>query len=810
MKFTLSWLKDHLDTDAALDDILDKLTVIGLEVEEVINPAASLRDFTIAKVISAKQHPNADKLRVCEVVTGFGVKQVVCGAPNAREGMVGVFAAEGTYIPGADFTLGKVKIRGVESHGMLCSERELELSDEHEGIIELPEDVGEHIGERYVDVMELDDPVIEIAITPNRPDCLGVRGIARDLAAAGLGKLKADPVKPVKGAFDCPVPIQLKFSKETANACPAFGGLYIRNVDNTLVIGEDYKDVARRLRSIGLRPINPLVDITNYISYDRGRPLHVYDADKLKGAIHARLGKKGEKFLALDGNTYEVDGEMCVIADDSGVLGFGGVIGGEDTGCTLTTRNVLIESAYFDPIRTAMTGRRTGIQSDARYRFERGIDPDSIEMGLNFASQLILKMCGGTPSKIEMAGTPPDTKTVIKFDTDEVKRLTGVKFKSSEIKGTLKKLGFGIDGKGEKVKVKVPGWRPDVSQPADLVEEVIRLAGVDTVPAVAMTRDVGVARPVLTEAQKRVRRSRRLLASRGFVEAITWSFIPRDIAERFGGGQDALELANPISTEMSSMRPSLLAGLLMAARRNHDRGFADCALFEVGQVYRGAEPEDQFTGAAGVRAGSARLEGANRHWSANADIVDFFAVKADALGVLAALGQDPAKVQITGDAPEWFHPGQSATLRLGPKIVLGHFGVFHPQVLKLLDVTLPAAGFEMDLDALPVRKRKTASKPALDIVDLQPVRRDFAFILDQEVPAADVVRAAQGSNKALITDVTIFDLFEGESLGTGKKSLAIEVTLQPREQTLTDEQIEAVASGVIAAVGKATGGDIRG
>lgn len=810
MKFTLSWLRDHLATEASLDEILDKLTVIGLEVEEVVNPAARLGEFTIAKVISAKQHPDADKLRVCEVETGAGVKQVVCGAPNAREGLIGVFAAEGTYIPGTDFTLGKAKIRGVESQGMLCSERELELSDEHEGIIDLPEEAGERIGERYVDVMELDDPAIEIAITPNRPDCLGVRGIARDLAAAGLGKLTPDPVKRAKGEFDCPIPIGLKFAKETADACPAFGGLYVRGVDNTRVNGEDYRFIARRLRAIGLRPVNPLADVTNYVSYDRGRPLHVYDADKLKGAIHARLGKKGETFLALDGDAYEVDDEMCVIADDSGMLGLGGVIGGESTGCTAATRNVLIESAYFDPIRIAMTGRRTGIQSDARYRFERGIDPQSIELGLNFAAQLILRMCGGTPSKIELAGAPPEPKTVIKFDTDEVKRLTGVKFKSPEIKGTLKKLGFGIDGKGEKVKVKVPGWRPDVSQPADLVEEVIRLAGVDKVPAVAMTRDAGVARAVLTEGQKRVRRSRRVLASRGFVEAITWSFNPRAIAKRFGGGPDALELANPISTEMSSMRPSLLAGLLMAAQRNHDRGFAGCALFEVGQAYRGAEPDEQFISTAGVRTGSARLEGAGRHWSGTTDDVDLFAVKADALAVLAALGQNPAKVQVTRDAPDWFHPGQSATLRLGPKIVLGHFGVFHPQILKVLSVSGAAAGFEMDLDALPRSRRKARARPALDIPDLQPVRRDFAFILEQAVPAMDVVRAAQGADKALITDVTIFDLFEGESLGPGKKSLAIEVTLQPRDQTLTDEQIDRVATAVIAAVTKATGGEIRG
>ncbi len=808
MKFTLSWLKDHLATDASLKDIVETLTTIGLEVEEVFDPAETLKDFTVAKVVSAKRHPNADKLKVCEVDTGSGMAQVICGAPNARKGLIGVFAKEGTYIPGTDFTLGKAKIRGVESRGMLCSERELELSDEHEGIIELPKSAGKHIGARFIEVMELDDPVIEIAITPNRPDCLGVRGIARDLAAAGLGKLRPDRVKSVEGEFDCPVPIDLKFSKDTADACPVFAGRLIKGVNNQ-IDNKAYKLLKQRLRAIGLRPINPLADITNYVSYDRGRPLHVYDADKLKGTIHARLGKMGEKFLALDGKTYDTSEEMCAIADNSGVIGLGGVIGGEDTGCSAETTNVFIESAYFDPIRTAMTGRKTGIISDARYRFERGIDPASVGLGIDLATELILKICKGEPSHVSVAGKAPEPNVVVKFDTDEVKRLSGMELKSGEIKKILKRLGFDIEGKGEKVKIHVPSWRPDVTQPADLVEEVIRISGIDQVPVTAMPRLSGVARAVLTESQKRVRRARRVLAGRGLVEAVTWSFIPRSISEHFGGGQEALELANPISTEMSSMRPSLLPGLLMAAGRNHDRGLTDAALFEVGQAYRGDTPEDQYMGVGGVRIGTAELVGAGRHWSSNGKAVDVFDAKAEIFAVLASLGVDPTKAQVTRDAPGWFHPGRSGTLKLGPKICLGHFGEIHPESLKRLDVSGSAVGFEVFLDNIPGQKRKTRTKTALDVTDLQTVRRDFAFVLDQSIPAGDVVRAALGADKKLITNVTVFDLYEGEGVGAGKKSLAIEVTLQPREKTLTDEEIEAVSKGVVTAVSKATGGEIR-
>lgn len=803
MKFTLSWLKEHLETDAPLEALLDKLTLIGLEVEEVFDPAAALAPFTVAEVLKAEQHPDADRLRVCEVKTKDGVVQVVCGAPNARAGMKGIFGASGTYIPGIDLTLKSAMIRGVESNGMLLSERELEISDEHDGIIDLPEDL--KVGTPASEALGLNDPVIEIAITPNRPDCLGVRGIARDLAAAGLGKLKDETVKAVEGKFDDPVGVELHFDKETADACPAFAGRYVRGVKN----GPSPAWLQNRLKAIGLRPINVLVDMTNYISYDRGRPLHVYDADKLKGAVHARLGKKGETFLALDGNEYEVDEGMCVIGDDSGVLGLGGIMGGEDTGCIEETKNVYIESAFFDPIRTATTGRALNIQSDARYRFERGVDPAYMVPGIEQATQMVLELCGGEPSQVTVAGTPPEENRIIEFDTSEVLRLTGLELAQSEMKEILTNLGFWLSGRGPDYKLSIPPWRPDVSQPADIVEEVIRIVGVDRVDSTAMVRDQGVARPVLTTRQKRVAHARRTLAGRGLVEAVTWSFIPRNIAALFGGGQDALELANPISSDMSSMRPSLLAGLLMAAQKNAARGFADVALFEMGQAYCGAEPDDQYVAASGIRTGTAGLTGGGRHWDGVARGVDVFDAKADALAVLDALGY-AANAQAARNAPDWFHPGKSGALQLGPQNVLAYFGEVHPAILQQLDIEGPVCAFEVFLDALPEPKKATRTKPALDVTDLQLVRRDFAFFVDEATSAGDLLRAARGAEKNLISDVALFDVFSGKGVPEGKKSLAIEVTLSPREKTLTDEEIDAVADKVVAAVAKATGGELRG
>ncbi|MBU1210068.1 MAG: phenylalanine--tRNA ligase subunit beta [Alphaproteobacteria bacterium] len=811
MKFTLSWLKDHLDTNATLDEISTTLSAIGLEVDGIENPGEKLGAFRIARVLEARRHPDADKLQVLQVETTPGGKpvEVVCGAPNARAGMLAVFAPIGTYVPGLDLTLVERPVRGVVSNGMICSAAELELGGDSEGIIEVDEAYSGKIGETYVSAAGLDDPVIEVGLTPNRPDCTGVRGIARDLAAAGLGTLKPEPeVKGVEGGFDCPVDIELEFSSDAADACPVFAGRYVKGVAN----GPSPDWLRARLEAIGLRPINALVDVTNYISYDRGRPLHVYDADKLTGAVRARLGRNGESFLGLDGRTHVVDDTMCVIADDSGPLGLGGVIGGEDTGCTGDTTNVLIESAWFDPLRTAATGRKTGLVTDARYRFERGVDPASVLPGLDLATALILKLAGGEPSRARIAGKPPEPDLKIEFDTSLVARLTGLQLKTAEIRKTLEALGCVISGKGEKLKVAVPSWRPDIHGPADLVEEVTRIAGIDNVPSTPLPRVTGVARPVLTARQRRASRARRTLAARGLVEAVTWSFVPASEAKAFGGGQAELVLANPISTELSNMRPSLLPGLLTAVQRNRNRGFADVGLFELGQAYAGSRPEDQRQIACGVRAGTALFTGSGRHWrDGAASDAGLYDAKSDVAAVLAALGLDPGKLMLTRDAPAWFHPGRSGVIRLGPRIALAHFGEFHPATLAFLDVNGPVVGFEIFLDALPPEKKKSRTRAALPQSDLLPVRRDFAFVVEKAVAAGDLVKAALGADKKLIADVSLFDVFEGGRLAEeGRKSLAIEVTIQPGSATLTDKDIEAVSQKVIAAVKKATGGEIRG
>ena len=811
MKFTLSWLKDHLDTDASLDVIEQKLSAIGLEVEGIEDAGKTLGAFTIARVVEAEQHPNADRLRVCqvEVAKGQPLLEIVCGAPNARVGMVTVFAPLGTYIPGSNITLEKKPVRGVVSNGMLCSAAELQLPGESEGILDLDAALADKVGARYVDVAGLSDPVLEVKLTPNRPDCTGVRGIARDLAACGIGKLKPEPkLGTVEGKADCPIAIKLEFSKETATACPAFAGRVVSGVKN----GPSPAWLQARLKAVGLRPINALVDVTNYISLDRGRPLHVYDVSKLKGAIRARLGDAGEKFLALDGKEYVVDETMCVIADDDGVLGLGGIMGGEASGSTDATTTVFIESAYFDPMRTAATGRKVQIMSDARYRFERGIDPASVLPGLDQATDMIIKLCGGAPSKHAIAGKPPVEPRAISFDFARVEKLTGVKLKDVEIKTILEALGCTIDGKGTKgaVTVTAPTWRPDIHGSADLIEEVVRIAGLDRIPLTPLPGREGIPKPVLTERQKRARKARRELAARGFIEAVTYSFIPRSHAVLFGGGSDALELANPMSIELSSMRPSLLPGLLGAAARNRNRGLSDVALFELGQAYRGDTPEDQYQSASGVRTGTMQLAGSGRHWDGKADAVGVFDVKADVFAVLAALGFDPAKAQIMRDAPAWYHPGRSGVLKLGPKVTLATFGEIHPEIAKAMDLTGPVSAFEVFIDALPADKRKSRAKPALVLPDLLPVTRDFAFVLDAKVAAGDVVKAAASAAKGLVANVVVFDVFEGGSLAAeGKKSLAIEVTLAPGTTTLMDKDIEAVSGRIVEAVRQATGGEIR-
>ncbi|TWI80709.1 phenylalanyl-tRNA synthetase beta subunit [Roseibium hamelinense] len=805
MKFTLSWLKEHLETDASLDEIVEKLTMIGLEVEEVSDRAARLAHFKIAKVLEAEQHPNADRLKVLKVDPGTGeTLQIVCGAPNARAGLVGVLGRPGDYVPGIDITLSVGKIRDVESFGMMCSERELELSDEHDGIIDLPEDAP--VGESYATWAGLDDPIIEIGLTPNRPDCTGVYGIARDLAAAGIGKLKERSHTQIKGSFPCPTEVSLEFGA-TQPLCKAFGLRMVRGVKN----GPSPKWMQDRLRAIGLRPINTLVDITNYMTFDQGRPLHVFDAAKVKGDLVVRRGVKGETIDGLNGKSYEVDDSVCVIADDQGLESLGGILGGEVSGCTESTSDVLIESALWDEDGIAATGRKLGVNTDARYRFERGVDPDYMLPGLEAATKMVLDLCGGESSEVVQAGEVPDTSKIIEFPYSEVKRLAGVDVAVVEMNMTLRALGFWVSGSGDTVKVAPPSWRPDVEGKADLVEEIVRIIGLDRVPNTPLPRQGSVSGKVLTAGQIRRNKARRTLATRGLNEAVTWSFISEDRADLFGGGDAALKLANPISSDMSDMRPSLLPGLLAAAQRNADRGYGDVGLFEVGQVFAGDKPEEQSMVASGVRRGTATLDGAGRHWSGTAKPVDVFDAKADAVAALAAIGAPVDKLQVYTDAPNYFHPGRSGTLKLGPKNTLAVFGELHPRTLRALDIEGPLAVFEVLLDNLPQPKGKGGrSKGALNASGLMPVRRDFAFVVDKGLSAETLLKAARGADKTLINDVTLFDIYEGPGVDEGKKSLAIDVVLQPRQKTLTDEEIDGISQKIISAVKKATGGELRG
>jgi phenylalanyl-tRNA synthetase beta chain len=802
MKFTLSWLKDHLDTDESVEKLADKLTMIGLEVEHLEDKAKALAPFTIARVISAEQHPNADRLRVCMVETGDGAApvQVVCGAPNARAGLVSVFSPPGTYIPGKNITLGVGTIRGVESRGMLCSAAELEISEDHDGIMELPADAP--LGKSYAEWVGLGDPLFEINLTPNRQDCTGVHGIARDLAAADMGKFRDAGIKPIKGEFPCPV----KVTVEDEKLCPGFALRLVRGVKN----GPSPQWLQQRLTSIGLRPINALVDITNFMTYDRARPLHVFDAKKVQGNLTVRRARDGEALLALDGRTYKLDNGVCVIADDHGVESLAGIMGGEASGCDESTTEVLIESALWNEINIAQSGRKLGINSDARYRFERGVDPAFMVPGLELATKLVMEICGGTPSENVVVGNAFGDDRLIEFPLSEVKRLAGIEVPFPLVRRILSHLGFMVAGTGPVVKVAIPSWRSDVHGKADIVEEIVRIVGVDEVPMTPFERGENPRKPVLTTLQLRTRRAKRGLAARGMVEAVTWSFISKPAAELFGGGTSELALANPIAADLSDMRPSLLPGLIAAAQANLDRGLPDVALFEVGQIFKGDRPEDQFVSASGIRHGFASSRGLGRHWSGSAT-ADAFDAKADALAVLAAAGAPMQAVQIVPGGPAWLHPGRSGTIQIGPQNILGHFGELHPRALEALRADGPLVAFEVILDRIPAAKQKpTRAKSVLELSAFQPVSRDFAFIVDRAVKAGDIVRAAQGVDKKLITDVSVFDVYEGKGIDDGKKSLAIAVTLQPREKTMTDEEIDAVGSRIVAEVTKKTGGVLRG
>ncbi len=806
MKFTLSWLKEHLETEAPLDVIVEALTDLGLEVEEVADPVATLGAFRIARILEAVKHPDADKLRLCRVETlpqGPGGKaeevQVVCGAPNARTGLVGVFAPVGTHIPGTGVDLKPGVIRGQASNGMMCSERELELSDNHDGIIELPEDAP--LGLRYIDYAGLNDPMIYIKITPNRPDALGVRGIARDLAARGLGTLKPLDVTPVPGAFPSPLKVSIDAALKE-KGCPLFAGRVIRGVKN----GPSPAWLQKRLKAIGLRPISALVDVTNFFTFAYNRPLHVFDMAKVAGGvlrIHPAAG--GEEILVLDGKTYALQPGMMAISDANGVESIAGIMGGEASGCTEDTTDVFLESAYWDPITIATAGRALKINSDARYRFERGVDPEFTLPGLDLATRMILDLCGGAAGEVVMDGAVPQTTRQYRFNAARVVSLVGMDIPEAEQRATLQALGFRLDGD----LVTPPSWRPDVLDDADLVEEVARIASLTRLEGKPMPRPAaGVPAPILTPMQKRERLARRTLAALGYHECVTYSFIDAESAARFGGGGAAMALENPISSEMTHMRPDLLPGLLQAAARNQARGAPDMALFELGPVFHGGEPGEQAIHATGLLIGA---NGPRDPHHARRP-VDLFDAKADAEAVLAAIGA-PARTQSDRNVPGWFHPGRAGRLTLG-KNALATFGEVHPRILKAYGIKGAAVAFTLSVAAAPMPRSTTATRPALVLNDLQPVDRDFAFVLDQGVESLAVVNAAQGADKALIDSVRVFDEFTGDKavaqMGAGKKSLAITVRLQPQGKTLTEEEIEAVSARIVEKVNKATGGTLRG
>ena len=795
MKTTFDWLKTHLVTEHPVETVVDRLVMLGHDVESVENRAAALQNFVVASVVSAERHPNADRLKACIVDTGETRVQVVCGAPNAHTGMKGVFAPAGTVIPRTGAVLKESVIRGVASRGMLCSAYELALGDDHEGIIELPEDAP--IGASYASYAGLGDTVIDIKVTPNRADCLGVRGLARDLAAAGLGKLKPLATIPVEATFCSPIRIHIK----DRSACPLFLGRHLRSINN----GTSPDWLRRRLEAIGLRPISTLVDVTNFLTFDLNRPLHVFDAGRLNSDLTVRLAHPGETLLALNGQEYALDTEMTVIADAAGVQSLGGVIGGEATGCTAETTEVLIEAALFDPVRTAATGRKLSVASDARYRFERGLDPAFVRDGLEIATRLMLDLCDGEASEIIAAGAVPEWQRRYVLHSERPKTLGGLAVSTDESTAILTALGFAVEPlSGGNLEVEPPSWRGDVEGEADLVEEVVRVKGYDLIPPVPLKRETTLPRSSLTPRQRRAELVRRTLATRGLVEATTFSFISAREAELFGGAKPELRLVNPISAELDTMRPSLLPGLVAAVRRNADRGYPDAALFEVGPLYRDDTPDGQVIAAAGVRAG----RNGPRHWRERAREVDIYDVKADALTALAAMGAPAENLQVAADPPSWYHPGRAGTLRLGPK-VLGAFGELHPAVVGALDARSPMAGFEVFLDEVP-EARGGHAKPPLNLSVFQPIERDFAFLVDRELPAETLLRAARGVDRRLVADIRLFDTYEGAGLPEDKKSLAITVVLQPHEHTLTDSEIEGFSQRLVAQVEKATGGQLRG
>ena len=801
MRFTLSWLKDHLDTDADVAAVADAMTMAGLEVEEVHDPIAALAPFTVARIVSAERHPNADRLQVCQVDTVDGPKEIVCGAPNARAGLTTIYAPIGAYVPGLGVTLVEKPVRGVVSHGMLCSASELEQAEESDGILELADDLA--VGTPAAGVFGA-EPVIDFEVTPNRPDWLGVAGIARDLAAASLGQLKTPSVEPVPGAFPSPITVRI----EAPEMCPVFAGRLIRGVKN----GPSPEWQQRRLTAIGLRSINRLVDVTNLVAYDRCRPLHVYDAAKLVGPeIVVRAGQvagdtgEHEHLIALDGKTYTADPAMCMIADASGErpIGLGGVMGGESTGCSDETTDVFVECAWFDPLVTAQTGRTLSLNSDAQYRFARGVDPASVVPGLELATRLILDLCGGEPSDVVVAGQAPVDPVAFAFDPARVGSLTGLSLDEDRIAEILTRLGFEV-ARGTPWTVTPPSWRRDVEGPADLVEEVARIEGYGALPSTPLP-DLGApSKGVLNPRQARVRLARRALAAMGYAEAVTWSFTKQSTAALFGGGDDALRVENPIAADLDCMRPSALPNLIQAAARNADRGHPDAALFEIGPIYLDDSPTGQRTVIAGLIAPRAA-----RHWGGAPEDA-LFGLKGDLMALLDALGAPTASLQLVqGQNRDWWHPGRSARLQLGPKNVMAELGALHPRVLKALNADAPMLAFEIVLDAVPEpRGAKSKARGPARLANLMPLTRDFAFVVEDGKAVGDLVRAVAGADKALIAGVSVFDVYRGAGVPEGMKSVALEVSIQPAEATLTEAEIEALSVRVVAAAEKA-GGRLR-
>ncbi len=796
MKFTLSWLKTYLDTDVDLFTISETLTAIGLEVEEVIDPTEGLKPFVIAKIEKTEQHPNADKLRVCTVNNGNEIIQVVCGAPNAKAGLIGAFAPSGCTIPTNGLKLKPSNIRGVDSNGMMCSERELGLGDDHDGIIELPSDAP--IGASFADYANLNDPTIEIAITPNHQDALGVYGIARDLAAAGIGTLIKPDISKISGNFKSPITINI----EDKNACPVFAGRYIRGVKN----GPSPEWMQRRLISLGMKPISALVDITNFMTHDYGRPLHVFDADNIAGNLKVRLSKSGEKLLALDEKEYVFDDQVCVISDNKAINSIGGVMGGAGSGTYDETKNVFLECAWFDPIRTAMTGRKLGIESDARYRFERGVDPSTVLDGIEIATRLILDMCGGQPSEVEVSGKVPVISKTIIMRPERVKELGGINISKAEVIDILKRLGFKVTDNDKTLEVTSPSWRCDIDREPDLVEEVLRIYGYNKIvgePLPASSRDIVAG---LSPMQKRIRMAKRRAAVCGLREVITWSFMSSSQAMLFADPKPELILDNPVSSDLNAMRPNLLPNLITAAGRNSDRGIKSVALFEAGNQFYSDKIDGQNFVIAGIRRGQKN----ERHWQKNSEDINVYDAKADAISILNAIGVKADNAQVVAEAPAWYHPGRSGVIRLGPKNIMAYFGEIHPNILKKLDVKGPLVGFEIMLGNIPLPRSKVGnSRGPLKSSDFQSVERDFAFVVSKDLAAEQLVKVISSVDKKLIDSVNVFDVYEGAGIDDGKKSIAVNVRLQPFNKTMTDDEIEEFRQDVISIVIKKTGGTLR-